>query len=82
MSTINETESSTPVNAMGAGGGIATVDPLLKLGTIKRKPLPWAQQFKLNSPKYNNILPSNSPKRLRDIIGRDVKNEKRADKRK
>lgn len=81
MSNLNETESATPVNAMG-GGGIATVDPLIKLGTIKRKPLPWAQQFKVNSPKYNHILPSNSPKRLRDIVGREIGNERRAAKRK
>ena len=41
----------------------------------------WDHNFKMNSTKYNHILPNNTPKNLRDITGRDYKNEKKADKR-
>lgn len=79
------TTSALPANRMGSSsstpgtGGIDTVDPLLKLKMpLKRKfTSVWDQQFKPNASKYI----TNTPKKLKDIIGRDVKNEKRSDKR-
>ena len=56
--------------------------------SLKSKPLKrniissgWDSQFKKKSNRYNYTLPDNKPKKLRDIISRDYKNEKRADKR-
>ena len=84
------TTSALPVNRMGASssttgtGGIDLIDPLMKLkAPLKRKQLsqPWDFQYKMNSTKYNYVSPGGIPKKLRDIIGRDYKNEKRSDKR-
>lgn len=79
------TTSALPANRMGISsstpgtGGIDMVDPLLKMKMpLKRKfTQPWDQQFKPNAAKYI----TNTPKKLKDIIGRDIKNDKRADKR-
>lgn len=85
------TTSALPANRMGFSsstpgtGGIDTYDPLLKKKSkpIKRKLIPggWDQQFKMNSSKYNHVLPENRPKKLRDIISRDRWNERRSDTR-
>ena len=86
----NMMEDGVAANAVGAGGmgssspgPIQGFDPLLKLkAPLKRKQLtqPWDHQFKMNSNKYNYSMPGGVPKKLRDIIGRDYKNEKRSDK--
>lgn len=90
MEDAGMTTSALPANRMGGSsssagtGGIDTVDPLLKLkAPLKRKQLaqPWDYQFQFNSPKYNYVTPGGLPKKLRDIIGRDYKNEIRSDKR-
>jgi len=88
----NMMEDSVAANAVGAGGMGSTspgpiqgFDPILKLKPqpMKRKLYTggWDHNFKMNSTKYNHILPNNTPKNLRDITGRDYKNEKKADKR-
>lgn len=90
MEDAGMTTSSLSVNRMGGSsstpgtGGIDMIDPLLKLkAPLKRKQLtqPWDNQFKLNSSKYNYITPGGVPRKLRDIIGLDYKNEIRSDKR-
>ena len=66
-------------------GPIQGFDPMLKMkAPIKRKLFStktWDKQFRFNSPAYNYKLPESRPKKLRDIIGRDFKNERKADKR-
>lgn len=67
------------------------IQPLKKMQVSKKglmggKPLSLSQngafdQFKMNSTKYNHVMPSGGPKNLRDIIGRENKNIKRSDKR-
>lgn len=81
MSEIQEdgmTVSALPANHTGPG--IVNVDPIMTLkAPLKRRAAPWDTQLKTNFTKYNNVVPQ--PKKLRDIIGRDTKNERRADKR-
>jgi hypothetical protein len=84
------TTSALPANRMGGSsstagtGGIDTYDPLLKIKSpLKRKSAsqPWDHQFKMNSPKYNYTLSGIVPKKLSNILGRDLKNEKRSDRK-
>ena len=80
------TTSALPANRMGGSsstpgtGGIDTVDPLLKLKSpLKRKLLtqPWDYNFNHNLNKNNYGM----PKKLSSILGRDLKNEKRSDRK-
>jgi len=84
------TTSALPANRMGSSssttgtGGIDTFDPLMKLkAPLKRKQLSndWDHQFKMNSTKFNHSMPGGVPKKLKDILSRDYKNENRSDKR-
>ena len=88
----NMMEDGGAVNSVGAGGmgasspgPIQGFDPILKLKPqpMKRKLMSsgWDNQFRMNSTKYNHSMPDGMQKSLRDIIGRDVKNEKKSDKR-
>jgi hypothetical protein len=84
----NIKEDGVPANAVGAGGMGPTAgpmqgyNPLLKLKPVKRQMTqPWDHQLKTNLNKYNYSMPNDTPKKLRDIIGREYKNEKRSDKR-
>ncbi len=80
------TTSALPANRMGTSsstpgtGGIDTVDPLLKLKSpLKRKLLsqPWDYNLNHSLHKSNYSL----PKKLSNILGRDLKNEKRSDRK-
>ncbi len=80
------TTSALPANRMGGSsstpgtGGIDTVDPLLKLKSpLKRKSLSqsWDYNIKHNLHKNNYGV----PKKLSSILGRDLKNEKRSDRK-
>lgn len=87
----NMMEDGVAANAVGAGdmgpasGPMQGYNPILKLKSqpLKRKILStgWDHQLKMNSTKYNYSMPGGMQKKLRDIIGRDYKNEKRSDKR-
>lgn len=87
----NMMEDGVAANAVGAGGMGPTPSPMqgfnpilnLKSQPLKRKLVStgWDHQLKMNSTKYNYSLPDGMQKKLRDIIGRDYKNEKRSDKR-
>ena len=87
IKSVNEDGEGMTTSALAAnrtGPGIANIDPIMTLkAPLKRKQVnqPWDYQLKYNSPKYNYVLPDNQPKKLRDIIGRDFKNERRSDKR-
>ena len=80
------TTSALPANRMGGSsstpgtGGIDTVDPLLKLKSpLKRKLLtqPWDYNLNHNLNKNNYGM----PKKLSSVLGRDLKNEKRSDRK-
>lgn len=80
------TTSALPANRMGGSsstpgtGGIDTVDPLLKLKSpLKRKlsTQPWDYNISHNLNKNNYGM----PKKLSNILGRDLKNEKRSDRK-
>jgi len=88
----NMMEDGVVANAVGTGGmgssspgPIQGFDPILKLKPqpLKRKlnTSGWDNQFKMNSTKYNHVAPDGIPKKLKDILGRDFKNEKKADRK-
>jgi len=77
------TTSALAVNHTGPG--ISNFDPMLKFKAkpLKRKILSGGLDnvFGKTSTKYNHKLPEGVPKSLRDILGRDSRNEKKQDRK-
>lgn len=90
VTSIHETESAVPANAMGGSsstagtGGIDTYDPLLIKKPEKRKTI-LNKTLNLNPLDHKGLDPFNSrkasygePKKLRDILKNETKGEKSA----